>query len=134
MIRVLTFVELIISTIWIARYPNYPSATAFLGFLIALIGQELNVNKKTDGLEKDRELFNDFLDVFPSNGKSAFFLKEHDIGAPFPGDHTQELERFRYMWNNAEHEFLNNELEEAKKKLWEDLDDFLKELSKKHIS
>lgn len=82
---------------------------------MALLGQEYPRLKSNR--ERDRTLFLRFKTEFPTNGRSARFLREHDIGAPFSTNSNDELDAFLVMWDNAEHEFIDRKLETARKVL-----------------
>lgn len=84
---------------------------------------------KTVSSRRDRILFDKFCEVLPSGGRSIRFLKTHDMGGSFHADNLIELETFEHEWNDAEHEFLNIELECQRKKLFHALDSFLEAIA-----
>jgi len=97
------------------RNPDWEPAVTSLGLLAALLGQEYPRLKSNR--ERDKALFLKFKAEFPTNGRCARFLREHDIGAPFHTDTTNELDSFLETWDNAEHEFIDRRLETARKVL-----------------
>jgi hypothetical protein len=67
----------------------------------------------------DKALFEKFLAEFPSSSSSIHMLKTHDWGSAFNMKNLKELEEFVADWNTLEREFLNEELEDKRKKLWQ---------------
>lgn len=78
---------------------------------------------------RDKALFEKFKSTFPSNGRSAIFLRDHDIGGSFHPDVLNELDAFLYGWDNSEHEFIDRGLEAARNILLINGRDFRNELS-----
>lgn len=115
MLRFLNLVALLISVVWLSRNPDWEPAVTALGLFAALLAQEYPRLKKNQ--DRDRELFLKFKSQFPSNGKTAKFLRNHDIGGSFSTDVLDELDRFLEEWTNAEHEFIDQQLEIARKAL-----------------
>jgi len=68
----------------------------------------------------DTKLFKRFLHDFPSNGHSIPFLRDHDLVNSFHEINLSEIDRFVENWDNVEHHFLDHELEEKRKELWEE--------------
>ena len=68
-------------------------------------------------VEKDRELFQQFLEVLPSSGSIDFIDRKNMAGFSFDSEKLDDLHEFYYNWNDAEHEFMDNELEKKCKKL-----------------
>ncbi len=77
----------------------------------------------------DQALSNLFLSEFPSQGKSAIFLRDHDLGSSFNFSELTEINNFLNSWDNAEHEFNNYELENKRHTLLVALKTFHRELS-----
>ena len=94
----------------------------FLGFLAGFIGAEIkgaptiSINNTTH--QNDIDLFNDFLTIFPSE-TFIEFLKGHDFLIDFELESLRPLNQFIYEWDNAEHEFQNQELEQLRSQLME---------------
>jgi hypothetical protein len=78
--------------------------------------------------ELDRNLFDRFMTEFSSQGKSARFLRDHDLGASFYSSELEELHNFLRSWNDAEHEFNNPDVENKRRDLWKALNVFIREL------
>jgi len=105
-------------------------------FLLSLAGF-IAAEKKGSISEKGEEvahsndirLFREFLDVLPSN-TFIEFLKQHDFLLDFELDSVNPLRQFINEWDNAEHEFQDNELEELRKSLMTAGDDFSSKISK----
>jgi len=114
-LRLLNLLILLAAVAWLARSPDWEPAVTSLGLLAALLGQEYPRLKSNR--ERDKALFLRFKTEFPTNGTSARFLRDHDIGAPFSTNATNELDAFLEGWDNAEHEFIDRKLETARKVL-----------------
>lgn len=67
----------------------------------------------------DRDLFARFLQELPSAGSIRFIDQHNMAGFSFPGRSLDELERFHVTWDDAEHEFVDGELEALRSKLHE---------------
>jgi hypothetical protein len=78
--------------------------------------------------ERDRNLFAQFLKEFPSQGESIRFLREHDIGGRFQASWLDEIYDFLRVWKDAEHEFINTDIENKRQVLWNALNIFVREL------
>lgn len=115
MLRFLNLIVLLGAVAWLARSPDWEPAVTSLAFLAALLGQEYPRLKSNR--DRDRTLFLKFKADFPTNGRTARFLRDHDIGAPFSSTSNDELDSFLDKWNNAEHEFIDRRLETARKVL-----------------
>lgn len=71
-----------------------------------------------------RGLFAELLQEFPSSGRSAYFLRNHDLGDSFDKEELSEIDHFLYYWNDARHEFFDIELEQHRQLLYETLSKF----------
>lgn len=69
--------------------------------------------------EHDRQLADRLLDLLPSNGVIRFVDENNMAGFLFRGDSFDPLRTFAYDWDNAEHEFLDADLERTKRALWQ---------------
>jgi hypothetical protein len=74
--------------------------------------------------EIDRALFVKFLQCLPSNG-SVEFVNNHSFGNSFNFDNFNQLFEFYHTWNNAEYEFINPNLENLKKALFDKIAEFV---------
>lgn len=127
MVRLLNLLALLAAVAWLARMPGWEPLVTSIALFSAFIGQELwSILKHVNN---DKILFEKFLSDFPSNGRSALFLKEHDIGAPFNSDDLNEIDAFLSTWNNAEHEFKIKKLEKQRLKLVDSIQKFRADLS-----
>lgn len=115
MLRFLNLVALLGSVAWLSKSPDWEPLVTSIGLFGALLAQEYPLLK--GNRERDRALFLLFKQQFPSNGKTARFLKDHDIGGAFSTDALNDLDRFLGEWTNAEHEFIDGKLETARKAL-----------------
>lgn len=98
---------------WLARAPDWEPGITALGLLGSLLAQEYpRLQKHRD---RDRALYLQFKEQFPSGGRAASFLRDHDIGGSFSTDTLDELDGFLHRWTDAEHEFIDRRLEEARK-------------------
>lgn len=126
----LNLLALLGAVVWLARAPDWEPAVTSIALLATLVGLEVRgrgllARKPT----VDSKLFDEFLREFPSNGKSARFLLDQDIGAPFHQSALREMDRFVDHWNDAEHEFHNKELETKRIALYKHCRDFRVRLS-----
>jgi hypothetical protein len=127
-LRLLNLFALLGAVAWLARVPDWEPAITSLGLLAALLGQEYPLLRKHR--EHDATLLKKFSADFPSQGRTALFLRDHDLGGPFRTDATDDLDRFLHTWDNAEHEFVSQKLEIARKALMICGTEFRKRLSK----
>jgi hypothetical protein len=80
------------------------------------------INKKR--LEKDQELFKEITNYLDSDG-NMMIVRDNDFGGSFPGDLTSDLNNFLWECKKPEFEFHDGELEKEKKKLEENLTEFV---------
>lgn len=74
--------------------------------------------QKSNPNKKDLQLFEKFASLFSDNDIIRFY-KEHDFLASFDKKFLEPLNSFIENWDNAAHEFIDNDLEREKKKLYE---------------
>jgi hypothetical protein len=79
--------------------------------------------------EIDRENFSKFLKALPSKGSIDFIDKQNMAGFSWPLNSLDDLDRFYYEWNDAEHEFLDNELEQLRTQLHQQIGDYLGQIA-----
>ena len=81
--------------------------------------------------EVDEVLFKDFLEVFPSGSRSAYLLETHDFGNSFSIESLKDIDKFVDEWNCPEKSFINPELEDIRKELWNKSHEFSWLIAKK---
>lgn len=67
-------------------------------------------------VERDRELFQEFLRILPHDGSIAF-IRNDFFTRPFELRLLSDIDAFIARWNNAEHEFLDADLEARRREL-----------------
>lgn len=77
----------------------------------------------------DRQLFDDFMKALPSRGSIHFIDEQNMAGFSWPRKNLQELEAFYSEWGDAEHEFLDNEMEQIRSKLYSLVGDYLGQIA-----
>jgi len=77
--------------------------------------------------EFDKKLFNEFLFDLPISGAISY-IYEFDFHYIFKIDNINELFRFSDKWDNAEYEFINQDLETKRLEFYKELNIFLDEL------
>jgi hypothetical protein len=75
----------------------------------------------------DKKLYKQFLNTLPSKG-SIQFIYEHNFHYEFKQSRLEELFSFSEEWDNAEFEFINEELEQIRNKLLILINEFLYKL------
>lgn len=75
-------------------------------------------------LKKDTQLFKKLLETLPSDGNMRF-LREHSFFDSFELGSIKQVINFYDYWNNAEYEFINEELETLRKRLYQNIQDFV---------
>lgn len=74
--------------------------------------------------EVDRKLFTKFITMLPANSSSIDLLQNHDFGNTFYGKKLDRLRDVIVLFENVEHKFLDNDLEAAKIKFIQELNNF----------
>ncbi|MBW4470050.1 MAG: hypothetical protein KME45_06555 [Stenomitos rutilans HA7619-LM2] len=80
-------------------------------------------------IRSDRLLFAKLLEQFPSNGTTAFFLRDWDLGGAFPYRWLTGVNDFIHDWGNALYEFIDPHLESKRTDFMEKLISFRDGLS-----
>ena len=88
------------------------------GSYIAVDIKSHSSSQKNFGHVNDIALFKKLQEALPSNDSIAF-IRYHDFGGSFNIDNVIPIKEFSYYWNNAEHEFIDAELEALRKELLE---------------
>ena len=107
-----------------SKYSEEEIANLFLkksGFIIEKIKKE-----ESSIAEHDKNLFKEFLLILPSSG-SIGFIKDHDFCNVFKLDNIDDLVEFLNIWDNAEYEFLDKDLEKIRLNLWTHINKFVYE-------
>lgn len=73
----------------------------------------------------DIQLFKKFQEELPSNGGISFINQQNMAGFSWPNEKIDDLREFFYTWNNAEHEFLDSDLESLREKLYRLVGEYL---------
>ena len=100
--------------------PDYDWA----GWVLIVIGVSLylfnlwfeNVDRIPN--KNDVELYSEFLELFAKSDRIRFF-KEHDFSGTFHKNQIEQLNEFIEFWDNADHEFVDQGMESARKNLYE---------------
>lgn len=77
----------------------------------------------------DRNLFEDFKKTLPSNGSIRFIDEQNMAGFSWPLEEIRDLESFYQKWGDAEHEFIDNELEQVRSDLYGLVGDYLAQIA-----
>jgi len=113
---------LLLTTVWWAKTGALDSRPAFFLALAAYIGADIySLKKPSDSINHDRTIFKNFLSAFPSNGSIRFIKNNNFAGFSFNMEALNDIDRFYYEWNDAEHEFLDKKLEIIKKNLYKEV-------------
>jgi hypothetical protein len=72
----------------------------------------------SDSSATDRQLLKEFMQSLPSDGSINFIDNQNMAGFSWPRDRLNELYTFYNEWGDAEHEFLDNEIEQIRSKLY----------------
>ena len=76
---------------------------------------------------KDKELCTRFLSDLPSDGDVVQFLKKQDVRVYFRDSIIDKIDCFCNNWQNADHEFINGNLDKIKNRFLITLDAYRKE-------
>jgi hypothetical protein len=127
-IRLINIIALLAAVAWLVSSPGWEPAVAMLGALAVLVGLEYKEFSQRNNASVDRKLFEQFLELLPSNG-AIEFVSTFDFGGIFFHDRLENLRTFRATWDNPEHEFLNRTLESKRKEFYQAVDDFMSHIS-----
>jgi hypothetical protein len=120
--KVINLFALLCSVVWAAKNPGWDTISISFALLATVIGLEIGEEKKRLK-NPDIILFDAFLQVLPSDG-NIDYVKQNDMAGPIDMNQLEQLRRFKYDWNNAEHEFINKKLEKKRKELPELIEAF----------
>lgn len=79
--------------------------------------------------DADKDLFEAFKSTLPSKGSISFIDEQNMAGFSWPRKKLEQLEKFYHEWDDAEHEFLSNELESLRSKLHQLIGDYLGQIA-----
>ena len=102
--------------------PDWEPKISTLGLIATIIGLEVK-EEKSRIKNPDVELFKKFLRALPSNRDISYVSREH-MGGPIDMNQLNQLRRFKYDWNNAEHEFIDRDIEGKRKSLRNLIEEF----------
>lgn len=123
--KILKAVALILvmaSFTWMMKNPDWEPIITFLAMLSMLISLEFS-EEKIRTKHPDIELYQKFIQNVPSTG-SIQYLRDTDMRRPIDTTQLRELSRFVNYWDNAEHEFVNKEIEKKKLELLDSCNKF----------
>lgn len=86
----------------------------------------VNVN---NGRETDSKLFERLKEVLPSKGSISFIDEQNMAGFSWPRSKLDQLKSFYHDWSDAEHEFLDQDLEALRAKLYKLTGDYLGQIA-----
>ncbi|HDG9766713.1 hypothetical protein [Acinetobacter nosocomialis] len=79
--------------------------------------------------ESDLQLFNQFKETLPSKGSISFIDEQNMAGFSWPSSALNQLDDFYHDWGDAEHEFIDTELETIRSKLYELVGNYLGQIA-----
>lgn len=126
-LKIANLVSLLLAEAWFIKSPDWEPAILFITLLGTLIAQEVRSENDTPIKNitiHDKELYEIFLKELPFEG-SIEFIRDHDFHYSFALENIKQLIRFTREWDNAEHEFLNHDLENYKKELFNKIKNFV---------
>ncbi|MFC1541705.1 hypothetical protein ACFL50_04550 [Candidatus Latescibacterota bacterium] len=99
------------------------SLISFLTFLGLLIYEEIKDLRKSE--DSDIALFKDFLETLPFEGSISFIdCTDMSSSCVDPEKHN-DLRNFLYHWDDASHEFIDNNIEKRRKVLWKLIEEYI---------
>ena len=138
-LKVLSWFAVLGSLVWVVEsfdsnniLASWKSLLPALGFLITLVGLEFKTLRDWNAAEEkykktlneaDKELYAEFVETLPSDG-TIQFIRRNSIGDGFEKRRLQDLRNFDENWRDAEHEFIDDELERKKKDLLKLVEDY----------
>jgi hypothetical protein len=121
--KLITVVIVLLCGVWIGSNPDWEPKITALGFLAAYIGMEF-VEEKRKMKSPDAKLFKEFQTTVPSTGDISY-LRMQNMGGTIDASQLRQLEQFAMQWDNAEHEFADNNFEKKKLALIESIREFM---------
>lgn len=83
----------------------------------------------TNFRESDRKLFDEFKETLPSKGSISFIDEQNMAGFSWPSSSLNQLNNFYHYWGDAEHEFIDPELEDMRSKLYNLIGNYLGQIA-----
>lgn len=122
LLKILTLVGMLASVGWVAQAPGWESIAAACMALGTFIGLDIHMHRKMEKILEtripDRALFELLKTTLPSGG-AIKFIKDVNMAFPQKENYFKQLVDFVHSWNDPEHEFLDSEIEEKRRKLLE---------------
>ncbi len=118
----------------VLTYSTAPEATEraqerkkLQGFLEANLRAIFSSPRRSPTTEEghDHRLFRLLLEELPSGGSIHFIKGRNMAGFSFPSSRLEQLDSFWHEWTDADHEFLDQELEAQRRKLFELVDKYM---------
>ena len=123
-IQIFTAFALLIGISWFIYKPDFEPALTSLCIAATLDGLIFEEKLSTERAA-DKIIFEKLKNTLPSKGSIEFINQQNMAGCSFERSRLNDLWTFMYEWNNAEHEFLNQRLEEKRKKLYGKIKEYL---------
>ncbi len=128
------YVELLLAFLgfgWLIAEPSWEPLIVVLGSIAAFVyceidfianlpsGGSTQIGAPVKGQQlEDGKLYERLTNLLPSNG-IINFIDKHDMAGSFDLDVLDPLDEFIHTWKNAEHEFLDPEIENAKSEFYD---------------
>lgn len=87
------------------------------------------ISAMSRGFETDSKLFDSFIQTLPSKGSIGFIREQNMAGFSWPSSKLDELENFYFKWGDAEHEFIDQEVESLRSNLYKLIGDYLEQIA-----
>lgn len=109
---------------YFAHEPGWKSGSALVAAFFAVVAIEyaefrqklIEHGPRTQVREHDKALFQQLMALLPSNGVIAF-VNQHNMSFGFDEGRIEPIDRFVLEWQNAQHEFIDVDVEHAKAEL-----------------
>lgn len=118
LVKIISFLALLLSEAWYINTKGWDAIVSFFVCLAGLIGSETYDYKyKMKNVTFDNELFDEFLKALPTEGTIRFLNDANMAGFAFYRSNLDDITKFVYNWDNAEHEFINKKIEKKRNTL-----------------
>ena len=144
LLRLVNVVLLVLASVWFARANwDWEPAIAVLGLAATMVAQEFRAERLTEAEaqrvreanerlakrvrhdDRDGALFERLLQTLPSSGSIRFIRDFNMAGFSFHADELLDLSRFLNEWDDAEHEFIDPEVDAARRLLYSRIQSYL---------